>query len=148
MPLHAVRNSKGLTLIEVLISLVIVSTSLVFVLNALAKIAEAQREVEVRSSAYSFLASKMAELEQRVQPQGEMKESVKGNFRANDLRYDWELSTGFFGVAPVEGTGQAAAVSSPLVLTKDFVVGWKRGTEAAAMKLSTLSIVLPPKVEA
>ncbi len=87
------RDQKGLTLVEVLVSILILAAGSVYLLQALAKSAEVQRKMEDQNSFYPFMASKLAEIEMRVSPEKNPFKPAKGSFSDKAQRYEWNVST-------------------------------------------------------
>jgi prepilin-type N-terminal cleavage/methylation domain-containing protein len=136
-------NSRGMTLIEVLISLVILSSVTVFTLQALSKSAEVQRTTEFRRKAHFFALTRLAELEARVAPETEIEKTEKGRFRDGPDTFDWEIVTAPHGLVPEEEAPDPKEV--PVLLELGLSVAWEQGLDANSVQLRTLSFHRPAK---
>jgi len=119
-------NQRGMTLVEVLLSVVILSTSSMFVLEALAKVAQVQAAIESRMTAYSIASSRMADIEiARVNP--EMLEvDVRGVKRVGQNTFRWNTT-----VATYDEEFSIQSVS--------LGVQWQQGEDLYTMNFDTLS---------
>ncbi|HTL47658.1 MAG TPA: type II secretion system protein [Verrucomicrobiae bacterium] len=135
-------NCRGMTLIEVLVSLVILSTATVFVLGALVKAAEVQRVQECRSKAQFFALSKFAALEMRVLPPQKIDEKQKGRFQDGKDAFEWDVQNSVEAGETQDENGEA--LQTPLILKRELHVSWNQGEEKNSMSFQTLSWYRPP----
>ena len=131
----ACRRRTGLTLIEVLISVVILSTGAVLVMHAFAKAWETVRVAEHRAAADVFALSKMADLELANQQGLDLMKHPSGAFRADGHPFSWHVS--------VEGPDAEHPDRSSLVT---LTVTWPRGGDTDQLQCHTL--LRPPVVPA
>ncbi len=139
-------NQKGLTLIEVLVCLIILSGGMVYVVLALARSAEVARRLEDRYPLYSVLASKMAESEMRVAQQKDPLKVLKGGFSEGSQRYDWSVISRFENPDD-EKAFKEEAISSAL-LRRTIQAGWNQGAKREGMMLETYARAVHPPSEA
>lgn len=118
-------SRSGLTLVEVLASLVIISIGSVFILQALAKAAHTLTVAENRFLAYAFSASKFAELEV-AKAEGLDLPGEEGSFREKGTTFDW-----FWEVAPSPEEG-------PFLGEMRLSVTWKKGRHRYEKTTETL----------
>lgn len=83
---------KGLTLIELLVSIVILSVGAIFVLRAYAKTAHALMIAEDRFNSYVFSVSKMAEKEMALREGLDVETGEEGTFQVEGQRFDWDIA--------------------------------------------------------
>lgn len=107
------RTTCGLTLIELLATIVLLSVSVVFIMQALARGAHSVRLAQQRLAAYTFLASKIAEVELDLQA-GREELRPHGTFRMSGTPFHWQL-----GTLPVTDAPQLEEVT--------LTVGWRQG---------------------
>jgi len=119
-------SQRGLTLIEVLVCLVILSGGAVYVVMALARSAEVERILESRYPLYPILASKIAEAEARILPEQDPLRKSSGAFSANNTKYNWSVLSRF-EYPDEEKEFKDEAISSALI-RKTF----KAGTQTAS----------------
>ena len=105
-------SKRGLTLIEILISIAILASASVLIMQALVRGAYMLTLAKNRLTAYTFLSAKMADLELGFQ-QG-IPPKPSGQFRAGRDQFQWHLDT-----AP-------AAEDARLELVT-VTVGWHQG---------------------
>ena len=111
----------GLTLVEVLISVAILAAGAGIVLQALARGAHALAAARNRAAAYTFSASKLADLQQRLD-QGEV-EKTAGQFGTRAGQFDWRVDA-------------AALAGAPDVELVTLTVAWKQGRHDYAEQFS------------
>ncbi len=122
---------RGLTLIEVLISVVILSTGAVLVVQALARAAYAQAVVERQTAAYLFAMSKMAGLELAIDEGQELKDREAGSFRVENQLFQWE-------------TTAEPSRDDPELTTVALHVRWRYGPQTFEQRLETwMGVPLP-----
>ena len=121
----------------------IFSSAVVFVLQGLARAAEAQRVLENRLNAYSVSFSKMAEFDLRVRPIKELKEKEQGSLRIGSDRFRWEIANLPYFEVPVEEG--APDLEVPLLLVHLANISWKQGMEDHSWQFHTLSWHEPPE---
>ena len=122
-PVQPANRQTGLTLIEVLLSLVILGIGEVVILQALARGAHAMAAAERQSAAYAFAAAKLADLELGVQQGGELKTS--GAFGTGSSRFDWHLDT-------------VPQSDDPRLALMTLTVDWRQGPHRYASSFSTI----------
>ena len=115
----------GLTLIEVLISVVILAVGAVLLAQALAKISYAQALAGDRAAVYFLAASTMAEVEVAVQEGSMPEKGQRGSMRLGQQAFVWEATS-----QALEEDPKAASV----ILT----VSWRRGASTFERRLETV----------
>lgn len=148
--MKGLNNQKGLTLIELLVSVMILSLGCSYALQALSKAAEAQQWVEARNEAYLFLASKAAEMEMRVLPETDPLKGSGGVLRDRAWRYQWNLSNMLSPllIQAVPGAEQAAVTvtaAASFLVEQVLTVQWIQGQSPREVRLTTLSKVPVPE---
>ncbi|MBI4343451.1 MAG: prepilin-type N-terminal cleavage/methylation domain-containing protein [Candidatus Omnitrophica bacterium] len=118
-----IGSSKGLTLVEILVSVAILAGGTVLVLQALARGAQALSIARNRSVVYAFSAAKMADLELAAHEGGASQR--EGSFTQGRERFRWRVEH-----APVE--------ASPLLERLSLTVAWRQGARDYAVDTSTL----------
>ena len=118
-------GNSGLTLIEVLVSVAILSMGAVVVMQALARTAQAQALAEDRAQAYIVGASKMAEAELSTLAGTALPEHEDGHVRVSEQAFEWSINTVL----------EAEDPSLQLVM---FAVTWQRGQYTYQQAVSTL----------
>lgn len=139
-------HQKGLTLIEVLVCLVILSSGAVYVVHALARSAEVGRRLEDRYPLYPLLASKIAEAEIRIPLQKDPLRPLKGAFSANGRDYDWSVTTQFEN--PDDEKAFKEQIISSALLRRKIKAGWNRGAAREGFMIETYSRAVLPESEA
>ena len=134
-PSSARRRRTGLTLIEVLISVVILSTGAVLVMHVFAKSWETVRVAEHRAAADVFALSKMADLELANHQGLDLMKRPSGAFRVDGHPFTWQVS--------VEPPDPEHPEGSSLVT---LTVTWPRGGDTDRLQCQTL--LRPPVVPA
>lgn len=122
------RSTQGLALVEVLVAVIILSTSTIYVLQALSRAAVLEREINNLGRAQIFAANKMAELEAAALAGAEIKEKQKGNFAIGEQSFNWKVSA-----KPYSGDGTLKH------MTLDVM--WKQGAEDYKRRLESLVTV-------
>jgi type II secretory pathway pseudopilin PulG len=117
--------SMGLTLIEVLMSVVLLSTGAVFIMQALARISYAQAVAEDRRTVYLFAISKMAEVALAVEQGTLSEDGERGSFRIGPRAFSWNATA-----EPLDDDPQGASV----VLT----TAWQRGSADFSHHVTTI----------
>jgi prepilin-type N-terminal cleavage/methylation domain-containing protein len=130
--LHLASDGKGLTLVEVLISVAILSVGAVLILQALARGAYALTLAKSRATAYAFAAAKLEDLELAAS-QG-VTAAASGEFGPARERFAWRIDT-----APLEDT----LALQQLTLT----VSWRQGRHEHASSVTTIQRAPPPEEE-
>lgn len=121
------RSSAGLTLVEILISVALLSSGAVLVMHAYAKIWQTTRIAEHRAAAHMFALSKMADLELANHQGLELTRRPSGTFRADGHPYTWYVSAALSDPEHPEG---------PALVT--LTVTWPRGGDTDRLQLQTL----------
>jgi len=119
------NSAFGLTLIEVLVSVVILAAGAVVVMQALAKVAQAQAIAEDRAQAYLMASTKMVEAELATAGGQSVPEHDSGHLQLNQQPFDWTISAD-------------ASADDPQVQAVTVAVGWNRGTDRYTQQLKTL----------
>jgi len=140
-----VSDQRGLTLVEILVSLIILSGGAVYVVLALARSAEVEKRLEDRYPVYPLIAAQIAESELRVSPQKDPLKERKGTVKANNRDYDWSVETRFQNPDD-EKAFKEEAISSAL-LHRKIEAGWNQGAVREGMTLETYSRVIIPESE-
>ncbi len=117
-------TSHGLTLIEVLVSVVILSCGAVAVMQGLARAAYAASVAEQQTAAHVFALSKMSELELAVRRQEPLKPQESGDVRVGEQTYRWEVTA-----KPISDDSNLQYVS--------LVVSWSVGLRNYAHEIVT-----------
>ncbi len=86
-------TGKGFTLVEILVSVAILSIGAVLVMQALGRAASAMVIAEHRHQATLFSVSKMAEVEMSLLQGQELEEHTAGSFQIDEQLYQWSLSS-------------------------------------------------------
>jgi len=123
---HAPTGIAALTLIEVLISIVILSMGSVVIMEAFGRMARALAVADHETDAYLFAFSKMAEVEMSCRegvPPEDDEES--GSFQVGGQGYQWTLRT-------------VTLSDEPPVKSIALEVAWRRGAEEHARRLETV----------
>ena len=123
------NNRHGLTLIELLVTVVLLATSVVLIMQALARGAHSVRLAQHRLAAYTFLVAKMADVELNLNAGSELR--PHGEFRTGGTLFQWHLDT-----LPVMDEPQLEQVS--------LVVGWRQGPHSYESHISTFRRVPLP----
>ena len=113
----------GLTLIEVLISLAILSIGQVIVMQGLARGAHALAAARYRSTAYTFASAKLADLELSQQQGAEAR--LSGRFGSGQETFNWRVDA-----VPQE--------DQPGLELVTLTVDWRQGQHAYAQRFSTM----------
>jgi prepilin-type N-terminal cleavage/methylation domain-containing protein len=112
---------RGLTLIEVLVSVAILAAGAVVVMQALARGAHALATARHRATAYAFSAAKLADLQQQLD-QGAL-EKTSGRFGTGAARFDWHVDA-----APLADAEDLELVT--------LTVAWRQGRHDDAQHFS------------
>ena len=130
-------NQRGLTLIEVLVSILIISGGCVYVLQALAQSARVQQLVEERISFYPFLASKLAKIEMRVSSEKDPFKSEKGSYEEKNRRYAWSISSPFYN--PLEAKLPRESLGTSVLLSRSVKLGLSDRKSGESLQFVTLT---------
>lgn len=117
---------RGLTLIEVLISVILLAGGAVLVMQSFATGWEAIVRADERANAYLFALSKLADLELANQQGRDLAERTEGSFRAGAKPFSWHLDV---------RAGEKSANSAQLVTLS---VSWPRGKTQDGAEFSML----------
>ena len=120
---------NGFTLVEVLISVAILAVGSVLIMQALARGAYALAVAAQRSTAYSFAAAKLADLELSAR-QGIVPNSA-GRFGTGARQCEWRVDA-----SPLDDEPQLALLT--------LTVGWRQGRYQYESRFSTVQR-LPPE---
>ena len=112
---------RGMTLVEVLLSVVILASATVLILQALARGAVGLAIAANRSRAYAFASTKLADVELSF-AQG-LNPAPKGNFRMGDTPFHWELA-------------MSQAIEDPELQVVTLTVDWNQGRGEYASQFS------------
>jgi prepilin-type N-terminal cleavage/methylation domain-containing protein len=124
----AARERRGgMTLVEVLLAVVILSSGAVLVVNAFAKIWESVRVAQHRSAAHIFAVSKMADLELANRQGLPLLRRPGGTFRAEGQKFTWDVSA-----VPSDPD----RLEAPTLVT--LTVTWPRGGRTDSLTYETL----------
>ena len=116
-------NNRGLTLIEVLVSVVILSAGAVVLTQSLAGAAHAQAVAELRMQAYLLAASKLGELELLAARGEPLSPQEEGVIRVDGQVFDWSAT--------------ASPLTIDLVQTVQLRVSWRQGSRAYTQQMDT-----------
>ena len=114
---------RGLTLIEVLISVAILAGALALILQGLVRGAYALEVARNRLRAYAFSTAKMAEVELPHEPSAD--ENAEGAVRMGRTMFGWRLSA-----LPVADNDHLELVT--------LTVNWQQGQHPYAMQTSMI----------
>jgi len=117
-------RDRGLTLIEVLVSVVLLAGGGVLVMQALAQVSHALTISQQQSQAYLFALSKMADLELAVREDGEL-DRVEGRFDVGRDQAAWDVSSRY-------------VADDPQLLAVTLRVVWPIGRPTSERHLETL----------
>ena len=123
--------TRGLTLVEVLISIAILAAGSVLIMQALARGASTLALAQRRMTAYSFAASKLADL-QLAAAEGKTVRTA-GQFGADKDRFEWHLDT-----SPLE---------VPSLQAMTLTVEWRQGGRRYESSFSAVQPVPPEDVQ-
>ena len=112
-----------MTLIEILVSVAILATALVFILQACVRGAYVLTQTQYRLSAYAFASAKMADLELAFR-QGVIPK-VSGEYRVGREQFRWHVNT-------------APSSEDPRFELVTLTVGWHQGRNAYESRVATL----------
>jgi|GEM_PF-2056562 len=132
-------NQKGLTLVEVLVSLLILAGGCVYVLQALAQSARVQKQVEDRVRLYPFSASKLEWLGMRVSPEKDPFKITSGSYASEKRPYQWKIASTFMN--PLEAKAPRESLGTSVVLIREFELKLAEKNATDGMNLLTLSKV-------
>lgn len=138
-----VFNQKGLTLIEVLVSILILAGGCVYVLQALAKSAEVQKKVEDGVVLYPFLASKFSQVEMRVSAEKNPFKNQQGDYTEGGSRYQWNLASSFRN--PLEAQAPPESLGQSVLLDRTLSLGAANQKLENRIKLTTLTLAPIPE---
>jgi len=124
-----------LTLIEVLISVVLLAGGVVLVMQSFATASEAMARADDRSAAYLFAMSKLADLELAHQEGRDLTARSSGSFRVGRRPFSWRVE-----LAP-----SAERVGGKLVTLS---VTWPRGRSTDEAEYTMLLTPPPPPMKA
>lgn len=112
-------NQKGLTLIEVLVSILILAGGCVYVLQALAQSAKVQKQVENRIRLEPFTASKLEWLNMRISSEKDPFKVLSGSF-FDELRnkFQWDISSNFLN--PIEAKAPVESLGKSVLLVREI----------------------------
>lgn len=137
----------GLTLVEILVSVAVLSVAAVFLLGALGRAYSATAQTQARQEAYRFALSKMGEVERALRSAEELEEESEGSFREGIRLFRWVLSV-VHEPAPDSGEdGQPKPGPGPNRLPRRRVlltVRWEEGRHVQEQRVETV-LLLPEK---
>ena len=139
-------NQKGLTLIEVLVSLLILAGGCVYVLQALAQSAKVQKQVEDRVRLYPFSASKLEWLSMRVSPEKDPFKLTTGSYMEEEHPYQWKIVSSFLD--PLEAKAPRESLGTSVLLERQIELNLAEKNAPEGMSLLTLSKVTVNEKEA
>ena len=116
---------RGLTLIEVLLSTVILAVGAVFVMQALARISYAHLVAEDQRSASLLAMSKMAEIELAVRAGALSEKGEQGHVRIGLQTFTWDATS-------------AALADDPTRALVHLTISWRRGDAGFERRLDTI----------
>ena len=123
---HETRDKRrGLTLVEVMMAVVILSCVSVFVLQALANASYALSVAENRTDVYEFALSKMAQLEMAVLATRGLGGNEESSFQVGSQKFEWKAT-------------QQPVLENPLVGSVTLTVTWHQGSQTYESRFETL----------
>ena len=126
-------QGRGLTLIEVLISVVILSMGSVVIMEAFGRMAQAMAVADDETGAYLFAMSKMSEVEVEFREGRTPEEDEEsGSFRLGERGYEWALRS-------------STLSEEPPVKSIALDVEWQRGSEMYTRRFETMLRVAVPE---
>jgi prepilin-type N-terminal cleavage/methylation domain-containing protein len=123
---------RGITLIEVLVSVVVLAVGATAVAEALARASYAMTVADQYTVSHTFAMSKISDIERAARAGELADEAARGTFQIGPDRYSWEVST-----TPVP--------EQPLLQTVELAVRWNRGLRAYERTLTTLVSLPEPE---
>ena len=114
---------RGLTLIELLISVAILASAAVLIMQALARGAYTLALADNRLKAYAFCATKMADLEMQFNSAAAL--DTHGEFRSGRDQFEWHVES-------------SAISDDPTLELITLTVGWQQGRDAYTSHVSAL----------
>lgn len=127
-------KARGLTLVETLASVVILSVGTVYIMQALLRAAHAQAVASQQADASLLALSKLADVELAVREGRTPEEQKAGRVRLGPNTFDWELTT-------------TPAITDPKLLTVALAVTWEEGGVSRARRVDTLLRLPEPEHE-
>lgn len=121
---------RGLTLIEVLLSVIVLATGVVLILQAFATSSRVLLRARNRLDAYTFASAKMGDLESAFQQRKTPK--LHGVFHNGTRKFTWHVTT-----TPTE--------SDPALHEVALTVGWKQGLHDFTTGVTTLAHIEAPE---
>ena len=115
---------RGLTLVEVLVSLVILSVGAVTILQAMVRISHAQALAAYQSKAYLVALSKLGDVEVAFREGRDVEASDTGTVRIGEHAFQWDLAS-------------TSLVGEPLVRVVSLAVRWRAGTQTFQRRFET-----------
>lgn len=112
-----------MTLIEILVSVAILATALVFILQACARGAYVLTQSKYRLRAYAFASAKMADVELAFR-QGVVPKTA-GEFRVGPDQFHWRVET-------------APSTDDPQLEQVTLTVDWRQGRNAYESRVVTM----------
>ena len=126
-------RGRGLTLIEVLISVVILSMGSVVIMEAFGRMAQAMAIADDETGAYLFAMSKMSEVEVEFREgRAPEEDEESGSFRLGERGYEWALRS-------------STLSEEPPVKSIALDVEWQRGSEMYTRRFETMLRVAVPE---
>ena len=128
------RNNRGLSLIEILVTVTLLAAGGVWVLQAFARSWEASTVAQQRGTAYLLALTKMSEIELRLREEPPVEVLTReGDVRQLPQTYHWAW----------QATPMA---DQPPTFAVDLTVGWQQGRVPYEERLSTI-VINPPRPE-
>lgn len=125
-------RSRGLSLIEVLVSVALLCAGAVFLSQSLANIAHANAVAEHQANAYAVAVSKMAELELAVREGQDLEDARHGTVVQGLQQIAWHIS-----VEPLP--------DDPTRRNVALTVSWRDGGRAYERRVDTVMKVAAPQ---
>ena len=120
-----IKSSSGFTLVEILVSVTILSVGSVAILQALAQTAAALSAAEHRRQAVQISSSKLAEAVLALRSGQEMEEHNGGTIRSGGESMTWNLNV-------------AGEKERPRIKQISLIVEWKDGDQLRQHQLETV----------
>ena len=137
-------SERGLTLVEVMVSVAILSVAAVLLMGAMGRAYSATAQIEARQEAYSFALSKMGEVELALRAGQGGAEHSGGSFQIEKRLFRWDLE-----LLPVEEEPLEAEMEKKKRLPRkqaSLTVQWEDGSYTQRHRVETL-VILPKEDE-
>jgi prepilin-type N-terminal cleavage/methylation domain-containing protein len=131
------RTKQGFTLIEVLVSILILAGGSGYILQALAKSAQVQKKVEDGIKLYPSLAMQLAKSHMRISTDKNPFKDSQGTFTEDNVQFQWVSSNQFHN--PLEAKAPKESLGASVLLERNLTVG--EADQKSANRLSLVTLV-------